>query len=109
MIVDLPILATEPLASMEVLLMVLLAAGITVISAIVFVCWLFWAILRLVADGMNYLLAAPSKSARSMAADPPQACPDPICRGINPAAARFCRQCGRSLEPLPRAPASVAA
>lgn len=80
--------------------MVLLAIGITGITAIFFVCWLFWMILRLMADGVNRLLAAPRSHAKSALASSRHSlmpCPDPICRRINPATARYCRQCGRSL------------
>lgn len=109
MIANTPILSAMPPASVEVLFVVLLLAGVTAVSAILFVCWLFWMSLRLLADGMNRLLASPPKTARLKRSDPVMACPDPICRGINPAAARFCRQCGRSLDKSPHAPAPLSA
>jgi hypothetical protein len=108
-IANAPIFAAVPLASVEVLFVVLLLAGVTAISAILFVFWVFWAVLRLLADGMNRLLAGPRKAILPKRSDPFLACPDPICRGINPAAAHFCRQCGRSLDRSPHAPAPLSA
>ena len=52
-----------PAASVEVVLIVMLAAGVTAISALVFVGWLCWMLIRLLADGVNHLLAVPRRGA----------------------------------------------
>ena len=93
---------TTLLAGAEVLFLFLLAAGITGVTAVGFAVWLLFHATRAVV----LLLARPfAGSSRRRAKPLPithAACPDPVCRAVNPQFARFCRQCGRMLK-APRA------
>ncbi len=105
---DLPVLShlpttlPAPLADAALLLVFLLAAGVTAMASVGFVVWFVYQVLRLIVLGLARLVmvsgGAPAR--RSLPVPPPQwlACPDPVCRCVNPHHARFCRQCGRMIH-----------
>lgn len=86
-----------PLASPELMLFVLLALGVTAMSAVAFILWLAFHAVRFVAmllfgwrwGGEEGATPAPRRL---------RACPDPVCRSVNPIHANYCRQCGRVLR-----------
>ena len=101
MIVDPPILATLPLANPEAVLFVLFAAGVTAMTAVAFVLWVGWLTAKAFVMIATRLSIWPSRRAVRTSEPAKRACPDPVCRTVNPAAARFCRHCGRMLLPRP--------
>ena len=84
-----------PTASVELLFVGLLVIGLTMITAVGFVIWLVFQAARLIVSLLTRAVLGPSGP------DPARvtsvACPDPVCRCVNPGIARFCRQCGRTL------------
>ena len=82
----------------------LLAAGVTAMTAIVFVAWFVAMLVKGLLAIFTYL--PPCASGKRSRALPPSvstesatfACPDPVCRSINPREAAFCRQCGRMFK-----------
>ena len=103
--------AALPLAEAGFLLIFLLAAGVTAVASVGFVACIAYQVLRLIVILIMRLLMFPggargcSRKAR-VSAPGHIACLDPVCRTVNPAQARFCRQCGRMLRvSVPRAAA----
>lgn len=90
------------LASAEAVVFLLFAAGVTAMTAIAFVLWLAWLLVKGVAVIVAKLAIWPA-GGRPVLPEAPtrRACPDPVCRAINPTEARFCRQCGRMFQPPP--------
>jgi hypothetical protein len=103
-----PVLVPGVLADAGLLFIFLLAAGVTAMAGVGFTLWAAFHILRLIILLLARLVLLPLGRARRA---PPQnainwqACPDPVCRAVNPQHARFCRQCGR----LVQRPAQLAA
>ena len=85
-------------AAAELLFLFLLAAGVTAVTAAGFTAWAAYHVVRFVAlSFVHVFLGGPSP--KSPTVPPTHAvCPDPVCRGVNPDFARFCRQCGRMLR-----------
>ncbi len=95
------------LGSVGAAVFVLLAVGVTAMTAIVFV---FWFVAMLVKGALLIFARLPIGADPSRApALPPNAatppavsasfvCPDPVCRSVNPCEASFCRQCGRMFK-----------
>ena len=85
-------------ASVEVLFLFLLAAGVTGVTAIGFAAWAAYHVVRVIVLALARVLCGPAAK-KPVAGLPPHAvCPDPVCRAVNPDFARFCRQCGRMLR-----------
>lgn len=104
---DLPVLChlpttlPAPLADAAMLVVFLLAVGVTAMASVGFVVWFIYQVLRLIVVGIARLvMITGSAPARRPAPVTPQwlACPDPVCRCVNPHHARFCRQCGRMIH-----------
>jgi hypothetical protein len=92
-----------PLADAGLLFIFLLAAGVTAMAGVGFTLWTVYHLLRLVVLLLVRLVMLPVGGRRSpRKAMPPailwHACPDPVCRAVNPDHARFCRQCGRMVR-----------
>ncbi len=99
---DLTVHFAQPLASPEAALFVLFTAGITALTAVAFVFWVGWIALRGLVMIMTKLAIWPTVGRRKGDVTPSRrACPDPVCRTINPQAARYCRHCGRMLSNAP--------
>ena len=77
---------------------ILIFLGVIAISAVLFVGWLAWEVVRLTGVLIWRLFGGRSTSATSdvRTADV-VVCPNPRCRGENPTVARFCRRCGSGL------------
>ena len=97
-----PALDFAPLASVGAAVFVLLAAGVTAMTAIVFVFWfvamLVKGVLMLFVKLPTSLLSEPGPPAPPPAEPSLFVCPDPVCRSVNPREASFCRQCGRMFK-----------
>jgi hypothetical protein len=97
-----------PPASVEAVLFLLLAAGVTALTAFAFVLWLGWLGIRgLILIATRLSLWPVSSSPRRPRVAEVTPCPDPVCRAINPSRARYCRQCGRLLRQIPRPPSQA--
>ena len=100
-----------PLADAGLLFIFLLAAGVTSITFVAFTMWAAYHAVRVVGLLLARLVLIPRPWKKQCAWRPAQpeaqwlACPDPVCRTVNPDHARFCRQCGRMI----RKPAHLAA
>jgi hypothetical protein len=91
------------LADAGLLFVFLLAAGVTAMASVGFVLWLGYQIARVVIVLLARLILLPVGGPRRRKALPLPAiqwlaCPDPVCRTVNPEHARFCRQCGRMVR-----------
>jgi|SRR5687768_10227262 len=90
------------LADAGLLFIFLLAAGVTAMAGVGFTLWAAFHILRLIIVLLARLVLLPLGRGRRRAAAPRamswRACPDPVCRAVNPEHARFCRQCGRMVR-----------
>ena len=98
------------LADAGLLIVFLLAAGVTAMASVGFVVWLGYQVARLVIVVLARLILLPvgGPRCRKRAALPAiqwLACPDPVCRTVNPEHARFCRQCGRMVRRPSQLPA----
>lgn len=95
--------ASAPLADVGLLFVFLMAAGVTAMASVGFAVWLTYHVVRLCVVLIARLLLLPigggtkRRTAGAMLPPAPSwlACPDPVCRAVNPQHARFCRQCGR--------------
>ena len=85
-------------ASVEVLFLFLLAAGVTGVTAVGFAVWAAFHLIRLVVLLFARVLFGPAAKKPAAGLPPHAVCPDPVCRAVNPDFARFCRQCGRMLR-----------
>jgi|SRR5688500_934948 len=82
-----------------IIVTILIFLGVIAISAVLFVVWLVWEVVRLTCVLIWRVLfgqrAAPamieSKQANVIV------CPNPRCRAENPTAAHFCRRCGSGM------------
>ena len=100
MLAESTILTTMPLGNPEAVLFVLFAAGVTAMTAVAFVLWIGWLTMKGLVVIATRLSIWPGRRASSGSSEPAKrACPDPVCRTVNPAAARYCRHCGRMLTP----------
>jgi hypothetical protein len=92
------------LGEIGLLFVFLLAAGVTAMAGVGFTLWAAYHVVRLVVVLLARLLLLPMRGRRFRRAAPAQApvrwlaCPDPVCRAINPEQAHFCRQCGRMVR-----------
>lgn len=93
---------SAPLGDAGLLIVFLLAAGVTAMTFVGFSVWLAYHLIRVVVVLLARLLLIPCGGCRKRATKPPAriwlACPDPVCRTVNPDHARFCRQCGRMIH-----------
>ena len=90
----------QPMAEAALLFVFLLAAGVTAVASVGFVAWAAYQVLRLIVVLLARVLLLPVARPKPRPAAPTMhvACPDPVCRSVNPDHARFCRQCGRMLR-----------
>ena len=81
---------------------ILVFLGVIAISAVLFVVWLAWEILRLSCLLVWRIFFGPRNTTQAIDAKPADVlvCPNPRCRNENPTLARFCRRCGSE---MPRA------
>ena len=86
------------LAGAELLFLFLLAAGVTAVTAVGFAAWAAYHVIRFVVLAFAHVLLGGPEPKRPVLPPPHAVCPDPVCRGVNPDFARFCRQCGRMLR-----------
>lgn len=96
------LLLTGALADAGLLFIFLLAAGVTAMAGVGFTLWAAFHILRLIILLLARLVLLPTRRRKraptAQHAINWQACPDPVCRAVNPQHARFCRQCGRMVQ-----------
>ena len=78
---------------------ILVFLGVIAISAVLFVFWLAWEILRLTCVLVWRIFSGGRGASQTIQAKPVDVivCPNPRCRGDNPSAARFCRRCGSGM------------
>lgn len=84
---------------MEGLLIILISIAVIVTAAVLFVCWVTYMVIKGIVTlflPSTYRRSTPS-SAKGL-----QICTNMQCRCQNPAHARFCRRCGKSLPNLLR-------
>ena len=106
-------LITVPLADAGLLFIFLIAAGVTAMTFVGFTMWAAYHAIRVVVLLLARLALLPRGGGAKQCRWPPAlqaepqwlACPDPVCRTVNPDHARFCRQCGRMV----RKPVQIAA
>ena len=89
---------------MEALIVTILVfLGVIAISAVLFVFWIVWGVLRLVSTILwrvfSGVFMGGRAAPRAIGAKPATviACPNPRCRGECPPHARFCRRCGSEM------------
>ena len=82
------------LASAELLGLIVLAAGVTAIASVAFAVWFVCVTVK----GLATMVGVWPMGGPKPVGVPRPACPDPVCRAVNPGDARFCRQCGRMLR-----------
>ena len=87
-----------PLADVGAAMFLLFAAGITAMTGVAFVFWIGWIALRGIVAIVSHLSIWPGRRSQAASSAARHACPDPLCRRINPSHARFCRHCGRMLR-----------
>ena len=99
---DFALAQPQALGSVGAAVFVLLAAGVTAMTAFVFIGWFGVMLVRGMIAIVTYLplVRRPRPEVPPAAAAGPAlfACPDPVCRSINPREASFCRQCGRMFK-----------
>ena len=91
-----------PIASAEAALLVLFLATVTIVTLVGFVGYVLWLLVKGSVAIVSKLAIWPFTQAPGPAQPARAACPDPVCRAINPTAASFCRQCGRMLRNVTR-------
>jgi hypothetical protein len=87
-------------AAMEWVVTILVLIGVVVITAVLFVGWVFMIIVRVVANAMKSLFGWSSGGPR--AGPRTVVCSRERCHAANPPDARFCRRCGRMLRTDPQ-------
>ncbi len=97
MVESVDILSTQ-VASAEAALFVIFAAGVTAMTAVAFVLWVVWMAVKGVLMMVLKLGVWPSGKRRQFREPSRHACPDPVCRAVNPSHAGYCRHCGRMLR-----------
>ncbi len=86
-------------AAAQAVVLVLFAAGVTAMTAIAFIIWFAWVVVKGVLMVTSRLFLGSGRHLPQVDAGPRTGpCPDPMCRSINPVHAHFCRQCGRMLK-----------
>jgi ribosomal protein L40E len=73
--------------------------GAIAISAVLFVVWVIWSVLRILGTVFFHVLFGRRKAPVMIEAKPlnVMVCPNPRCRDENPTGARFCRRCGSEM------------
>lgn len=89
---------------MEGFVVILLVLGAIVIAAVLFCAW---AVVTIVKGIFGLFL--PKRKRGILVNESVQMCSNPQCKCANPAHARFCRRCGKSLPSLLRVVSSRAA
>lgn len=89
---------TGPLASAEAAVFILFAAGVTAMTAFAFVLWVGWVCIKGILVLVLKLGIWPGAKRREVTSHKRHACPDPVCRAVNPEHATYCRHCGRMLS-----------
>lgn len=79
----------------EPVTIILVFLGVLVVTTVVFAVWLVATIIKLVSRGLAALIRP--GGGRPGLLRPEYECPRQSCRQTNPAAARFCRRCGKEL------------
>ena len=91
-----------PAASAEAALLVLFLATVTIVTLVGFLGYVLWLAVKGTVSIAAKLAIWPFTPTEGTAQPARAACPDPVCRAINPTAASFCRQCGRMLRKVAR-------
>ena len=82
---------------MEGPLTILVFIGVIFVTALIFAVWVVVSIVRAVVRGMFMIFRGGRKVPIVPMAVRGRICDNARCRASNPAAARFCRRCGREL------------
>jgi hypothetical protein len=93
---------------MEWVLTILIFFAVIVLTAVLFVGWLIFSVVRAVVGGVVRLFV-PRPSVGRPSVVHGERCMRERCQAINPSGARFCRRCGRLLRSAQRVPVSRAA
>ncbi len=86
---------------MEWAFTILIFMGVMAVTAVIFGAWIMVTIVRVVFRGLAAIFAPPALPPMPSATRGTM-CPNESCRAVNPAAARFCRRCGRQLPQAQR-------
>ena len=87
-------------------IIILVAAGVFIVTLLLFGGWVVANVIRLISRGVSGLLGV-SHRRPAVAGDRGRRCPRGNCHVENIPSARFCRRCGLSLDADPRRLASA--
>lgn len=90
------------MAVADLLIFVLIVAGVFVLTTLLFGGWVLVKIVGLVGRGLASLIGVPPTHRPALAGPPTLRCPRPKCHAANAPPAKFCRRCGVAMagEPL---------
>jgi len=86
---------------MEWALSILVFIGVIAVTAVIFCIWMVVTIVRLILRGIGAVVA-PGRLPPMPSATRGLVCPNDRCRAVSPAAAKFCRRCGKELPQAQR-------